>query len=85
MPAVWSSRGRLFLDGSIESSFEVHVCGAFSGERFGGRPDCVEVESIRGCVVGGEHLGSRGHVMVIGIGCSLYGVERLGHRRKLLL
>ena len=66
-----SRRGRLLLDVLLESFGRVGL-----GVCPGGRLVCVKVADVGGCVFGGEHLGSRGHVMVIGIVCSSYGVER---------
>ena len=76
--AVSSSRGRLLLDVLLESFGRVDL-----GVCPGGRLACVKVAGVGGCVYGGEHLGSRGHVMVIGIVCSSYGVERGVLRCKL--
>ena len=78
--AVPFRRGRLLLDVSLESFGRVDL-----GVCPGGGLVCVKVASVGGCVFGGEHIGSRGHVMVIGIVCLSYGVERGVLRCKLLL
>ena len=75
-----SSRGRLLLDVLLESLGRVDL-----GVCPGGRLACVKVASVGGCVFGGEYLGSRGHVMVIGIVRLSYGVERGVLRCKLFL
>ena len=75
-----SSHGRLLLDVLLESFGRVGL-GVCHGEGLA----CVKIASVGGCVFGGEHLGSRGHVMVIGVVCSSYGVERGVLRCNLLL
>ena len=69
---VRSRRGRLFLDDSLESFGRLAP-----GVWLGGMLICVVVEGVGGIVVGGAHLGSCGHVMVIGDECLSYGVERV--------
>ena len=69
---VRSRRGRLFLDDSLESSGRIAP-----GVWLGGMLICVVVDGVGGSVVGGAHLGSCGHVMVIDDECVSYGEERV--------
>ena len=63
-PVVRSCRGGLFL-GVPSEYFGSIVRGVW----LGGELACVVVQNVSGSVVGGAHLGSRGHVMVIGDEC----------------
>ena len=58
--AVWAASGRLFLE-----DCEVPSTGWLGGGLAG-----VVVGRTLGCVEGGGHLGCRGHVIAIGVGCS---------------